>query len=228
MGTPSSAEIENPDGIPLLIVTCPLRSENGEVKGFVHIARDLSEQKKLEFQLVMSRKMEAVGKLAGGIAHDFNNLLTAIIGYSEFLDARFPEGDPSKRDIGEIRKAADNAASLTHQLLAYSRKQILQPRVIKINSVGSEVDRMLQRLIGEDFDLLTKLDATLWNVKADPGQISQVVMNLAINARDAMPGGGKLTIETGNVFPGEEYWQGPEFVEPGPTSCWRSAIREPG
>jgi PAS domain S-box-containing protein len=216
METPSKVEIENSAGVPLLVSTCPIRGERGEVTGFVHVARDLSEQKKLESQLIMSRKMEAVGKLAGGIAHDFNNFLTAIIGYSEFLDARFPEGDPSKRDIGEIRKAADHAASLTHQLLAYSRKQILQPRVIGINSVVSEVDRILRRLIGEDIDLVTKLDAALWNVKADPGQISQVVMNLAINARDAMPGGGKLTIETGNVFPGEEYWQGPEFVEPGP------------
>ncbi len=216
MGTPSSAEIENPNGIPLLIVTCPLRSENGEVKGFVHIARDLSEQKKLESQLVMSRKMEAVGKLAGGIAHDFNNLLTAIIGYSEFLDARFPEGDPSKREIGEIRKAADHAASLTRQLLAYSRQQILQPRVIGINLVVSEMDRMLRRLIGEDIDFVTKLDASLWNVKADPGQISQVVMNLAINARDAMPGGGKLTIETANVSLNEEYCRVRDVMEPGP------------
>jgi PAS domain S-box-containing protein len=216
METPSKVEIENSAGVPLLVSTCPIRGERGEVTGFVHVARDLSEQKKLESQLIMSRKMEAVGKLAGGIAHDFNNLLTVIIGYSEFLDARFPEGDPSKREIGEIRKAADHAASLTRQLLAYSRQQILQPRVIGINSVVSEMDRMLRRLIGEDIALATKLDDALWNVKADPGQISQVVMNLAINARDAMQSGGKLTIETVNVCLDEEYCRGREVVEPGP------------
>jgi|GEM_PF-1855575 len=216
MGAPSKVEIRSSGGVPLLVGTSPIRDERGEVTGFVHVARDLSEQKKLESQLVMSRKMEAVGRLAGGIAHDFNNLLTAIIGYSEFLDARFPEDDPSKREIREIRKAANHAASLTHQLLAYSRKQILQPRVIGINSVISELDEMLRRLIGEDIEFVTKLDPALWKVKADPGQVSQVVMNLAINARDAMPGGGKLTLETENVFLDDEDCRRRGVMESGP------------
>jgi len=214
--SPATVEVETPEGVPLLFSMCPLRDEAGEVTGFVHVARDLSEQKKLESRLVMSRKMEAVGKLAGGIAHDFNNLLTAIIGYSEFLDSRFREGDPSKREIREIRKASDRAASLTRQLLAFSRKQILRPRVITINSVVAEMDAMLRRLIGEEIDLVTILETEPWPVKADPGQVSQVVMNLAVNARDAMKGAGKLTIETANVFLGEEHCRGLENMKPGP------------
>ncbi|GAB4232638.1 MAG: hypothetical protein OHK0028_08140 [Deltaproteobacteria bacterium] len=215
METPFSTEIETPGGVPLMVSMSPLRDESENVTGFVHIARDLTERKKLESQLILSRKMEAVGKLAGGIAHDFNNLLTAILGYSEFLDGRFPEGDPSKREIGEIRKAAERAASLTRQLLAFSRKQILQPRVISINAVVAEMEAMLRRLIGEDIDLVTRLEEDPWRVKADPGQVSQVVMNLAINARDAMPGGGRLTIETANVSPGAEAAFGGETMEPG-------------
>jgi len=200
-----------------------VREDSGRPLRVIGIVWDVTDRKRaeeekrrMEERLLQSAKMEAVGRLAGGVAHDFNNLLTAIIGYSEFLDARFTDGDPSKREIGEIRKAADRAASLTRQLLAYSRRQVLQPQVIGINSVISEIDPMLRRLIGEHIAFATKLDGALWDVKADPGQMSQVVMNLAINARDAMPDGGKLTIETANATLGEEYHRNHEVVEPGP------------
>src|SRR5205807_8902842 len=130
--------------------------------------------------------------LAGGIAHDFNNLLTAITGYSELTLRRLQAGDPLRRNLEEIKKAGERAASLTRQLLAFSRKQVLQPKVLELNSIVSDMDRMLRRLIGEDIDLVTMLEPQLGRVKADPGQIEQVMMNLLINARDAMPQGGKL------------------------------------
>jgi CheY-like chemotaxis protein len=159
--------------------------------------------------------MESVGTLAGGVAHDFNNILTVILGCAEILTVRFPATDPSYQTVEEIRQAANRAAGLTRQLLAFSRKQILQPKVIGINSIVTEMDRMLRRLIGEDIDIVTVLEDGLWNVKADPGQIEQVVMNLAVNARDAMPGGGKLTIETSNVVLSEEFSQRHHPVTPG-------------
>lgn len=138
---------------------------------FVGSWTDITDRKQAEENLSRSQRLESVGRLAGGIAHDFNNLLTAILGYSEILNLRFPAGDPSHMQIEEIQKAAERAAGLTRQLLAFSRKQILQPRVISINSVVSEMDRMLRRLLGEDIDIVTKLDDGLWNVRADPGQI---------------------------------------------------------
>lgn len=153
-----------------------------------------------EAQLRQSQKMEAIGRLAGGVAHDFNNLLTVIRGYSELILARIPQDDPSRRDMEEVRKAADRAAGLTRQLLAFSRRQIVSAKVIDVNAVIMNMDGMLRRLVGEDIiELWTDLDPQLWPIKADPGQIEQVVMNLAVNARDAMPTGGRLTIETRNV-----------------------------
>jgi PAS domain S-box-containing protein len=158
------------------------------------------ERTRLESQLRQAQKMEAVGQLAGGVAHDFNNLLTAIRGYSEFALNRIGDGDPSlRKDIEEISKSADRASSLTRQLLAFSRKQLLQPRILQLNDVVSEVDKMLRRLIGEDIEVVTIFGRALGRVKADPGQIEQVLVNLVVNARDAMPDGGKLTIETSNV-----------------------------
>jgi signal transduction histidine kinase/CheY-like chemotaxis protein len=153
----------------------------------------------IEEQLRQAQKMEALGRLAGGVAHDFNNLLTAILIYSELLLQRLDPADPLRNQIEEINKAGNRASSLTRQLLAFSRKQILQPKVIDLNSVIEEMRDMLRRLIGEDVDLITALDPMLNKVKADPGQIEQVIMNLAINSRDAMPQGGTLTIETANV-----------------------------
>ena len=173
------------------------------------------EHKQLEEQLLQSQKLEAVGRLAGGLAHDFNNLLTAIIGYSQLSLRRLAPEDPLRTNLEEIRKAGDRAASLTRQILAFSRKQVMQPIVLDLNSVISELERMLRRMIGEDIELRTAPQADLGSVKADPGQMEQVIMNLVINARDAMPSGGKLTIETRNAYLDETYSHGHVAVAPG-------------
>ena len=177
--------------------------------------RDISERKRLEEQLLQAQKMEAVGRLAGGVAHDFNNLLTAIIGYAELLMMSFSPDNPRRRDAEEIKKAADRAAALTRQLLAFSRKQMLRPQVLNLNLVVTGIEQMLRRVIGEDIELVTVLDPDLGLVKADPGQIDQVIMNLAVNARDAMPQGGRLTIETKNAYLDEEYARQHLEVQPG-------------
>ncbi|MDX6449969.1 MAG: hypothetical protein QOH16_18 [Gaiellaceae bacterium] len=164
----------------------------------IAVVRDLTRTKELETQLRQAQKMEAVGRLAGGIAHDFNNLLTAISGYSEFLIDGLDD-DRLRRHADEIRKAAARAASLTGQLLAFSRRQVLQPRALDLNAVVSDMDMMLRRLIGEDVELVTLLDPTVSPVQADPTQVEQVIVNLAVNARDAMPNGGSVTIETSDA-----------------------------
>jgi two-component system cell cycle sensor histidine kinase/response regulator CckA len=176
------------------------------------LANDITERKRAahalqhtEEQLRQAQKMEAVGKLAGGVAHDFNNLLTAITGHSEMCLKQLTPHDSLYRHVDQIKKAGDRAAALTRQLLAFSRKQILQPAVIDLNHVVVELSKMLQRLIGEDVDLLMGLEADLGRIRADPNQLEQVLMNLCVNARDAMPRGGKLTIETSNVELGEEF-----------------------
>ncbi len=180
------------------------------------IYEDVTRERELEEQLHQSQKMEAVGRLAGGIAHDFNNLLTVINGYGELLLGRLEKDSPEYREIEEIKRAGERAAALTRQLLAFSRKQVLQPKVFDLNEVISRMEKMLCRLIGEDVVFRTVPGADLWNVKADPGQIEQVIMNLVVNARDAMPGGGKLTIETSNVLLDEEYSTKHHPVRPGP------------
>jgi two-component system cell cycle sensor histidine kinase/response regulator CckA len=172
------------------------------------------EQEQAE-QLRQSQKMEAVGQLAGGVAHDFNNLLTAISGYSDLGLRKVPEGNPLRRNLEEIKKASTRATSLTRQLLAFSRKQMLQAKVIDMNAIVSDMDRMLRRLIGEDIDLVTALEPSTCQVKADPGQIEQVILNLAVNARDAMPRGGKLTIETSHIYLDEAYSRGHVAVKSG-------------
>jgi len=167
--------------------------------------KDVTEQKTLEKQLRQAQKMEAVGQLSGGIAHDFNNLLGVIIGYSELLEEQLGENHKQQKNVGEIKKAGQRAASLTRQLLAFSRQQVLEPRVLNLNVVVAETEKMLQRLIGEHIELTTCLAADLGQVKADPGQIEQVMMNLVVNARDAMPEGGRLTVETCNAELDEAY-----------------------
>jgi CheY-like chemotaxis protein len=160
------------------------------------------------------------------VAHDFNNLLMTIKGCSELLLGGLDQSDPRREEVEEIRKAAERATALTRQLLAFGRRQVLQPQVLDLNEVVANMDRMLQRLIGEDIQLLTVLDPELWPVKVDPGQIEQVIMNLAVNARDAMPGGGKLTIETANVVLDEGYARRHVSVKPGP--CVMVAVTDNG
>ena len=177
----------------------PVRSAGGEVTYFIATKQDVTEHKKLEQQLIQAQKMEAVGRLAGGVAHDFNNLLTIINGYAQLLIEPISPQDPRRGHLKEILMAGERAASLTRQLLAFSRRQVLEPRVLNLNSVLADVAKMLRRLIGEDVELVATLKPDLGRVKVDPGQIEQVIMNLAVNARDAMPQGGKLFVETSNV-----------------------------
>jgi two-component system, cell cycle sensor histidine kinase and response regulator CckA len=195
----------------------PVRNADGRVEKLVIVNRDITDRKKLEEQFRQAQKMEAVGRLSGGIAHDFNNLLGVIIGYGEIMQEGLPEGHPLRRSANEILAAGRRAAGLTRQLLAFSRQQVLEPRVLDLNSVVRDMESMLRRLIGEDVDLTSKLDPELGTTKADPGQLEQVVMNLAVNARDAMPRGGKLIIETGNTEMDELFVRRyPYPVQPGP------------
>ena len=194
------------DGRTFERYSIPLRIE-GERAGRVWSFRDVTDrvrdkqrEQELEQEMRQAQKMEAVGRLAGGIAHDFNNLLTVISGYAAFVRESLAEGDDLRGDIVEIEQAARRAATLTRQLLAFSRRQVLLPKVLDLNSVVEGMTGMLERLLGEDVDVRTALDESLWPVKADPGQLEQVLVNLAVNARDAMPKGGVLRIATQNVL----------------------------
>jgi PAS domain S-box-containing protein len=177
----------------------PICDAAGVVTHFVGVQTDITERKRLESQFRQAQKMEAVGRLAGGIAHDFNNLLTAILGYSQILLSGMAPDDPCRAGLEEIKKAGERAASLTHQLLAFSRRQVLLPKILDLNAVVADFEKMLLRLIGEDIELTTVPGKELGRIKADPGQVEQILMNLAVNSRDAMPHGGRLTIETANV-----------------------------
>jgi PAS domain S-box-containing protein len=199
---------------PALLTTSPVRDERGRVLGFVRVSIDLSERRNLEEQFRQSQKMDAVGRLAGGIAHDFNNLLTVIRLNTEIILEGFDPTDPRSDDVKQIKSAAERASSLTRQLLAFSRKQILQPRVLDMNSVVGTVEPMLRRLIGEDITITSQCGARGYLV-ADPGQLEQVLMNLVVNARDAMPQGGRINIETKNVDLDENYTSEHAPVVPG-------------
>ncbi|MGQ9631470.1 MAG: PAS domain-containing protein [bacterium] len=199
----------------LLITKVPLRDSEGKIVGIVGIGRDITDRKRLEEQFLQSQKMEAIGRLAGGIAHDFNNLLTAILGYAQLVLEGLEADSPLRGDVEEIKKAGERTSSLTRQLLAFSRKQILQPQVLNLNELILGMEKMVKHLIGEDIEFIISLDPELGRTKADPGQIGQVIMNLIVNARDAMPRGGKLTIETSNVYLDEEYARGHVGTRPG-------------
>jgi PAS domain S-box-containing protein len=201
MGADSVNENVTKDG---RTITCewhntPMFDGSGAFIGAMSMVQDISARRQLEDQYRQAQKMEAIGKLAGGVAHDFNNLLTAIMGYGEMVLARRGLDEVAQGHIRQITKAGRRAAALTQQLLAYSRKQVLQPRIFNLNGVVADMNGLLHRLIGEHIELRTDLDAQLWQVRADPNQFEQVLMNLAINARDAMAGGGVLTISTANV-----------------------------
>lgn len=185
--------------IPIASSGAPIHDAAGRLRGAVVVLKDMKEEYELAAMLRQAQKMESVGQLAGGIAHDFNNLLTVINGYSALMLQRLPEGDALRAPIKAIGEAGDRAAALTRQLLAFSRKQVLKPEVLDLNEVVRQTSAMLKRLIGEDVELSARLRPGLGTVRFDPGQIEQILMNLAFNARDAMPQGGKLTIETSNV-----------------------------
>ena len=207
-----------PDGTERIILEHAdiLRDEQtGHPVKMVGVAQDITERRALEQQLRQSQRMEAIGRLAGGVAHDFNNLLTVIIGNSELLLGQVGRGEPMWEDLKEISTASQRAATLTAQLLAFSRKQVLMPQVLDLNALVADSSAMLRRLIGEDVELVTRLGQDLNLVRVDPGQMVQVIMNLAINARDAMPTGGKLTLETANAELDEAYARRHVAVVPG-------------
>ena len=211
--------IVRPDGSLRWILdkAFPLRNRFQKVYRLVGVASDITERKQLEAQFMEAQKMEAVGRLAGGIAHDFNNILTVISGYSELLLRRQTQDKRYYvKDIEEIKKAAERASSLTRQLLAFSRRQILQSKVLDVNTVIRDMENMLRRLISEDIELITALAEDLGSIKADQGQLEQVILNLAVNARDAMPQGGKLIIETSNVYLDQAYAGQYRDVKTGP------------
>lgn len=179
--------------------------KDGEVENLVIVNRDVTERKRLEEQFRQSQKMEAIGRLSGGVAHDFNNLLGVIIGYGEVLQDGVTQDSPLRPCVEEMLNAGHRAASLTRQLLAFSRQQVMDPRVLDLNIVVRDMEKLLKRLIGEDIRLRTTLDGSLARIKADQGQLEQVLMNLAVNARDAMPAGGELNIETSNYYVDQEF-----------------------
>ena len=204
----------------------PLRDGTGAVTGLIGVANDVTERRRLEEQLRQSQKMEAVGRLAGGVAHDFNNLLTTILGYTTLLLQRHASGDEPDRRLVEIRRAAERAAGLTRQLLAFSRRQVVEPRVVDVNSVVAGVEEMLRRLIGEDVDFVFTPAPSAAPVMADPGQLEQVLMNLVVNARDAMPRGGQLTVEVAHADLRQPLTQGDVTLLAGP--CVSLLVRDTG
>ena len=212
--------MQRPDGGQVQVVANFIAAtgpdgEITEIKGYLF---DDTKRLELEEQLRHAQKMEALGRLAGGVAHDFNNLMTAVTGYSDLALAKLEKGHPLRAGIEQIAKAGERAASLTRQLLVFSRRQVLKPKIVDLNLIVMETEKMVRRLMGEDIEIITRLAPELGLVRADDGQIQQVIMNLVINARDAMPEGGLLTIETGNNRSGTmpdrpgSGWEEPAFV----------------
>ena len=203
------------DDIWVHTVKVPYRDETGEIIGVIVVFEDITERKELEAKLRQSQRLEGIGQLAGGVAHDFNNLLTVILGHCELMSRALNPRDPLTSNLEEIRQCGNRAAELTRQLLAFSRRQVLQVKVLDLNALVTGVNTMLQRLIGEDVDLQLGLAPNLGHIKADPGQIEQVIVNLVVNARDAMPDGGRLTIETANALLDADYAAQHIAVTPG-------------
>ena len=202
--------------VNISLSVAPLHDAAGRVTGMLSLAADVTEMRQLEVQYRQAQKMEAVGRLAGGIAHDFNNLLTAIIGTTALVLEDLGLESRARLDIQEIEKAAKRAAGLTRQLLIFSRQQVLEPRALDLNALVGNLEKMLHRLIGEDIELRTKQATALGAVRADPGQLEQAIVNLVVNARDAMPQGGRLTIETADVELDRGYVAGHVPTQPGP------------
>jgi two-component system cell cycle sensor histidine kinase/response regulator CckA len=225
-GQPQDAKMAMPDGRVLRVRGYPVRDASGEIVGAVEVASDISDREELEQQFLQAQKMEAIGQLAGGVAHDFNNLLTAITGYTDLLLCHANVTEEMRDDLKEIENAAERAATLTRQLLAFARRQMLRPKVLDLNVLVSDLTKMLGRLIGEDIKLTMELDPALGPVEADPGQIEQVIMNLVVNARDAMRDGGELVIRTSNVDVCEVEASQRLGVQPGP--CVMLAISDTG
>ncbi len=194
----------------------PLHDAQGNVTGIMAIITDITDRKNLEYQFRQAQKMEAIGRLAGGIAHDFNNILTAIFAFGGLLLNRTGQDDPRRAGLEQIKKAAEQAALLTQQLLAFSRQQVLEPKVLDLNALVGEMEKMLRRIIGDDIELMTVLNPKLGHIEADRSQVEQVVVNLVVNARDAMPQGGNITIETDNAELDESYARQYAYVTPGP------------
>jgi len=201
--------------IPVSVDLCPIEVREGESFETSHVASEISRMKQLEEQFRQAQKMEAVSRLAGGVAHNFNNVLTVISGYSEVLLEALSPNDPSRSSLEEIKKAGERAAALTRQLLVLSRKHVLDPRVLELNVAVANCEKVLKQLVGDGISLVTVLDPALCRVKVDPIQLEQVLTNLAVNARDAMPQGGKLTIETANAVLDQAYCRSHALVKPG-------------
>jgi two-component system, cell cycle sensor histidine kinase and response regulator CckA len=200
---------------PIADTGAPIRDAQGDLRGSVLVFHDVSERKRLELQLLQAQKMESVGRLAGGIAHDFNNLLTAILGYTELAELDSSAGSAVQSHLHNIHQAGERAADLTRQLLTFARRQVIEPRVLNLNELATSLEAMLRRLLGENIELVFVLDTDLGAVEVDPGQFTQIVVNLALNARDAMPQGGKITIETSNATLDEAYARQHSDVVPG-------------
>jgi PAS domain S-box-containing protein len=212
--------------VPVEITTATLKGRGGQDLGLIVVARDLTAVRQLEAQLRQAQKMEAVGRLAGGVAHDFNNLLTVITGRSQLLLLKLPPESPLRRDVELVEETAHRASALTRQLLAFSRKQMVQPRVVDLNEVVRSMETMLGRLIGEDIALTTRLDQAAGCVRADPAQLEQMIVNLVVNARDAMPLGGRLTLETSYTRIDEGFARQHVGLRPGPYV--RLVVRDTG